>query len=360
MISFDCAEVLGYRYSYQFLGENFNYRNEKNLTIKGRVGDLTNYSGVSPTWNSMEVFLSGLQDFDELVINGLSFGSGFITDIQFDQGVDVREKRYTASLLIHETGSLHNLTGAYYSELSQANGFKDQDFRLVNDLSEDFEFTRGDNGTYEYSRNISMSIESGDGSNAINLAKDIANSLFSYQTSLPVFHSQYPNFHINSGKRYFSEEYDLINSSYSFSENFKFQSGNLPYIWNYGHSLTYDELGYFSVEERGNIEGIVTSGYETALGIYNSQIPNSYSRCSGVLTNYLNSNLWSGYSGNYVLKNQPITKNRNLKINSSVASNIKFRFPTILDTERGLFGNIRMSSIEVREGNTQLVKTEQF
>jgi hypothetical protein len=280
MIVIEDAELLSMSQDLESLGNSFSFRKDKSYSVNGRLTNYSNFSGVSGLWGQISNQVSGLRDYEEIFINGQSFGSGFITSINYEEGVDVREKRFDLSFIVSEKVDLFNMYGEFYSGVS---GIQSEDIHYLQSISESFVFEKNADRTFSYSKNLNISMESGLNSNPTQTAKNIANILFATGLNVSDLSVFYPNFQ-NSGNKIYSETYNLFDFSYSFSEKFDFQSGD-PFIWKYSHSLN-KEGNSTVVTENGSIISAALPKQTSALIGLNGSIIGVYERCSGVLSDY--------------------------------------------------------------------------
>lgn len=292
------VSLLGLNQSYRFLGAGFNYSNSKQLSIEGSLNDLTALSGISGTWTDVYTVKNN-PNFESVTLNGFNFGSGRLLTASFPEGNDVRIKNYSLTVEVFETGNLFNLTGTYYSGVDFSNAAYLQDF------SESFSFNKKTNGGYSYDHNASIQFNSGVGQlNAINAAKLLAKSLFTGTNLGFVFYSGFTN---KLGKRFYTENYNIIDNRCSFNETFDFDSNQGNYSLTRTNSFSLDEAGIITVAENGVIKGIERPTYENAVNAINNSINGSYDRATGVFGYYAPLN-------SYPLLVEPINQSRSLNI----------------------------------------------
>ena len=277
-LQFQNISSLSLQQQSRFFQAGFNYANVKNITIEGLLTDLTNSFGVTGIWTGINTTNKNAIDYQPLIINDVNFGSGRILSISYNQGNDVRLKTYTANLEVLESGDLFNFTGTYY------NGVNLVSPQYLQEFSETWNFTKKNNGGYGYTHNASITFNTGVGNlNAIESAKTLALTLFTGANIGFAFYSGQSN---KQGKRFFTESYNIIDKSCSFSESFDFDVDRGPYSSTRVHSVNIDELGIISANERGEIRGIENPNYQKALAALNGELTGSYYRCSGVVYNY--------------------------------------------------------------------------
>lgn len=298
MLDFPNIETLSVTHQSRFFQAGFGYSMEKNINLGGLVLDLVNAWGVSGVWTGINSIVRNTQDYQPLLINGKNFGSGRIQSITFDQGNDVRIKRYNATLQVLETGNLFNFTGQFYSGINLANS------QYLEDFSENYDFEKKRNGGYSYQHRANIRFSSGVGQlNSIQAARTLAKSLF---TGTALGFSFYSGFTRKQGKRFFTEAYNLIDNSCSFNESFDFDANSGNYSVTRTHNFTVEQNGVISVSENAQIRGIENPNFEKAVQALNTETDGAYPRCSGVFAFYapanssplINSPLSKGYSYN--------------------------------------------------------------
>lgn len=279
MIEITDAELLNFDQSFIELGEIFTFRKEKSYSVKGRLKDYDNFAGVSGIQELISSQKEEWQDHQEIFLNGESFGSGIITDIEYNPNVDVRQKPFSISFVVSESVDLYNAYGEYYSGVS---GIQAEDTKYLKSLSQNHSFENNGDETFSYSQNMSMSMESGLNSDPTQTAKNIATIVFN-ELNISDLNVFYPNY-FESGNRIFQESYDLEGLEYSFSEAFDFQSGD-PFIWKYNHTLSKSDNSII-ISENGSISAAATPKSTAAqLGI-NDKLQATFQRCNNIYNEY--------------------------------------------------------------------------
>lgn len=299
MLNFNQASILGYNHKSEFFGDNIRYKCTKDITVEGLITNFSNLSGISGIITGISGFEASAQDWHIIQINNISFGSGTITNINFDEGNDVQKKKYTVNLSLYETGASGNFpTGSntYYSGINWAS------FCEVESLDENISF----NNDFEkstYNHNINVRILSSNITGSINSAKTIASNLFN-ANNLTGFSGQY--YSLGNVKSYYTESYDLLTAECSFNKRIEILS-NIS--GNYSIAKTYvfnrDEAGIANVSEKGQIKALQRPYEPILYSAATNEMSNSYSNCSGVFNYYQESN-------NYSLFNLPLVKGTNL------------------------------------------------
>jgi hypothetical protein len=280
-LNFPNVSVLGLSQEARFFEAGFQYASFRKLSIAGTVNDLTQTFGITGVWSGEEGVLATIrnnQNYQPLVLNGVSFGSGRIDNITFEPGLDVRLKTYQASITVFDSGNLFNFTGVYYSGVQTSN------FQYLQAFSENYSFDKKLNGGYDYTHNASVQFTSGVGQlNAIQAAQSLARTLF---TGSNLGFAFYPGYTNKQGKRYVSESYDLISNQCSFQETFGFNNDNGAYSATYTNVVQRGEDGVVTASEQGEIQGIENPNYQKALSAISVEMTGSYYRCSGAASFY--------------------------------------------------------------------------
>jgi hypothetical protein len=289
-IDFSNAKLLTYDRRNEFFGEAFRYASKADLTIEGCIYALDNLEGVAPVWSGLSGFISSANDYDAIILNGTNFGSGRVNSLNFKESVDVRLKEYTANLTVYQTGNLYNLSGLYYSGL---NFFNDSNnpIHLTDTFNENFEFNIKDDGSYAYKQTVNLRFISGkmagNSRSAIDMAKSFASGLLSSQVPLGFIDSVHSGWYTQSGRRTYTENYNLITNECSFTENFEldYPSGN--YSIKYSHEINTDQDGVTNVTENGRIKGLYAPYAANAESGYVVEAGQAFDRCSGVMDFYV-------------------------------------------------------------------------
>lgn len=311
-LNFPNVSVLGLSQDSRFFGAGFQYASFRKLNIAGTVNDLAASFGITGVWSGQEGLLETVRnnhDYQSLTLNGVDFGSGRIESITFDAGLDVKAKNYQATITVFDSGNTFNLTGTYYSGLDISN------FRYLQNFSENYSFEKKLNGGYGYTHNASIQFTSGVGQlNAIQSAQSVARTLFTGANIGFAFYSGFTN---KQGKRYVTENYNLIDNSCSFQETFNFDNNNGNYSAIYTTSVALDEKGYVVATENGTIRGIENPNYQKALSAVDTEMTGSYYRCSGAANVY--------FPTGAILVTSPISQGRSIDIfNNTIGYTVVF------------------------------------
>lgn len=288
MISFENTSLLSYEHRPIFLGDDiFNYSIEKNIKIQGFLLDLENFVGVSGVISGINVIKNLAKNTGEFVLNNQYLGTGYIENITIDGDQSdpnwVRYANYEASIKIFSTGSLHNMTGAFY-DLDNSK-FNVSNLYLVNNFNENYSINLNQEGLYEYSHQFGFEFENGIAKNiAQSIAKNLASGLVSTEVPFKLLSPYGANF--LDGKKIHKETYDIINNKFDFSETFaKSKSGDYADAL-YSYDVVYDQDGSVSVSELVKIKSLELPLFDKSIDKLYSLRSGAYSRCQNVYYDY--------------------------------------------------------------------------
>jgi hypothetical protein len=300
MLNFENAQVLALAQNSQFLGSIFRYGVKRELTVEGTLNNLTNFSGASGILESSRNFFSSDEDYQEVVINGFSFGQGRVTSINLGDGNDVQLKPYTANITCYLSGDYNSLFGPYYSGLttSGVSGYiPTADFSLLESLSESFEYTRAEN-TFGYEHSVDLQFISGQSApNPIQSAKNLARVLMDSVVPFGFLVSG----DTSIGRKLYKESYDTITNQCSFTESYSRPINDSGIIFSITTSFNRDGAGISTITENGEFELATPVDNYTELNLpareLNNFITGSYSRCLELFEHYSGVNTHPLYTG---------------------------------------------------------------
>lgn len=288
MLNFENAKILSLSIENKFAGAAFKYGSTKSLLVRGSLYDLTNSQGVSGIWSGISGIISNSNDYDDIQLQGVSFGRGRIDRFVFSEGVDVRQKDYEVSLTVFDSGNLFNLTGSYYSGVNFSNA------KYLDRFSENFDFNVEQDGTYAYQHSVSCKFVSGIGVQPLDMAKSFASGLLLSSPPFGFFTADYSGFYNESGKRFFKENYNLITNECSFVETFRLPSNvSGDYSIKFTYEINTDERGVSSVVENGSIAGLIDPRDVSAEEGFQAAMTGVFARCSGEFLFYKPSGAYS-------------------------------------------------------------------
>lgn len=288
MLYFDQVQMLKYSHAPVSFDAGLRYRIEKKFSIQGYLLDKQNPEGAGSLLSKQENVISTAHDYDDIYLNGIYFGKGRITSIDFDSNTLVRKNDYTYEIVCYEDGNLLNATGGVYAGIDWTNA------RLIESLTESFEFERNEQGDLSYNHNVAVQYGGDfDAAQGINLAKAAASDLFNATSGLGAFLNDYSA--LAGVKRLYTESYNVVEASCSFSESIsipKERNGN--YSFTLAYQLQQDESGFTNVEETLTVRGLTSPKYAGARQGYNTMRGGAYSRSESVYSAYNFSNAQLG------------------------------------------------------------------
>ena len=111
-MDFQNVKLLTYDHKNNFWGDNgFKYGSTVSFSINGYILDLTNTSGVTDIFQACKSLSDSLGSYQEIIVNGVNYGRGKITDISFDSGNWVKVTEYNISIEIIQEGDLVSFAG---------------------------------------------------------------------------------------------------------------------------------------------------------------------------------------------------------------------------------------------------------
>jgi len=301
-MDFSNATLLSFDRANKFFDSDFRFGADTSYSVQGYLLNLSNDIGLSEVLEASEFFRTGLQDYQDININGDNFGKGRVTNFNVDESNFVKYTTYTVDIQGFESGNLHNITSDYYDGLKNLTGFI-QASHLLEDFSEDFSFSRGTD-SYSYNHDVTIKYASGDNIliSPIDRAKLLATYILTGSNpSFGFIDNQTSGLYTGNYKEYFNESYDAINNSVTVSKRFDTTNVSGDYGITLRHSFDRNEAGITNVSENANIK-VHETPKKTALNTaINSEIAKSYNRCAEVYGFYL---------GDGNLSSQPTTLNQ--------------------------------------------------
>jgi hypothetical protein len=280
MLYFDGVSVLSYNHKPVLLDAGLRYRVEKTMTINGFLRTLTNSQGVSPLITKENLIIDGAQDYQQIILNGIDFGVGYITNIDFAGGEMVRNEKYTYEIVCYENGNLFNATGGVYAGITWANA------NLIENIEESFSYEENENGDKTYNHSIAVRYSEYSSTTAgINLAKVLATEFFNATSGLSIYINSYVG--LGNVKKIYNENYNLIDCSCSWDESVTILANSSShYSYDLLYSVEQDEAGYVSVSETINIKGLTSPKYPGAVEGLNALKAGAYSRANTIYQYY--------------------------------------------------------------------------
>lgn len=285
------ASALGLDRQFQFWGDNvFRYKIIKNIQIEGYVLDLTNSQGVSGILSGQNQYTYDYtRDWEDIFINGVYFGSGYLDSLSFDPAIDVRTDNYQASFIVFEEGSLNFPESANYS------GIQTGQYKFLDTLTESFNTTVNQKRK-TYSHSLDVRFDTFNDNFSINLAKQVAQNLFNSAELTGFYWSG-----LTPTNTLYTESYNKITNQCSFVKNYELAE-RTGYLFLRDHSFVFDTNGVITVTETAEYRGKYNVYDTLIVPAFKSDIDSSYLRCSGIFAAY------NDDPNNYILNPTGATK----------------------------------------------------
>lgn len=340
MASFTNAQVLGISASSQFLGDRTaRLRTVKSIEIEGFIDSRSNtdLQGVSQTQSTIDTLVSSLNSpstvTEEILVNSINFGTGKIVSVNFPAAAGgVKENQilvgnYSASLEVYDSGDIAALNEA-------TDNLSIPDTNFLEEFSENFSASLGEDDTYEFSHDLSLRYISGlqpDGAggteiiNPISAAKTLAQSAFNQTLTSFNFILGGAGYDYDSvAKKYYNETYDLENGTANYQKRFSlFKTDGTTYSAQITNALEMGEDGIIKVTENGEIQGRANDQstlIARAKAGANTEIGNSFTRCSTAYTAY-KSYLDTPASLPWLIANTSTLRNQSLSTSKTINAN---------------------------------------
>jgi hypothetical protein len=287
-MNFQDVKLLAYEHKNNFWGDkSFRYGSTISMSIKGHVLNLSNVFGVKGTFSICKALSDSLGSYQDITINGQSYGTGKIKKVEFDSGNWVRATEYTASIEIIQEGSFFDF------------GDKEFDQQIINSIKGGVYFLEDFSESYsaDYSSNedsisgthsvdVKMStLYSGD---KILFAKNLASVIFSKTFVEKLSEKAYVKPSELLRKDYYSENYDTINGACGFKRNFSYSNTTDCFSKKRSITINLGEDGITNVTESNSIQGecLNSTLFDSAEAGFSSEIPGAFTRCLAVFTTY--------------------------------------------------------------------------
>jgi hypothetical protein len=254
---FTNVKLLEYTHTPVSLSAGLRYRIEKQFKITGRLLDET-YSGPLALFQQQDLLLGGAVDYQDINLNGVSFGAGKVQSISFSGGTMVRTEDYEYSIVCYDEGILTNGSGGVYSGISWT------DTDEIEELSESFDYSENEEGDKEYTHSfgVKYAIRTTEAA-VIASGKALAASFLSAASGLTQFLNSYAG--LSGARRLYSEEYNTVEGSVSITEVLSLpKTAASGYSYSYEYKMDLGEDGFVNASESLSIEGLTNPPYAGA------------------------------------------------------------------------------------------------
>ena len=286
--TFTDATLLTYQVNKNYLGEGISSLNERvKITIKGIFDNrLANPhgKGVKQSIDSIKsLLLTTSNVYDDIIVNNFNLGKGIITNISFPDDNPIIIGDYTYDIEVIKNTDFSNISSSSTTYGSTLYNLKD----LINNFDEKFDFEYAQDGTYTCRHSITLQYFN-DKTDVITKCKNLANTLFNENLSLGLigkFAGAYSS--LRTKKNYYSESYDLINKTCTFTKEIEINENlSSSYSNKISHSLTFGEDGKITVQEQGLIKALDDTQSFTADNYFSTELSKSFTRCQNVFDSY--------------------------------------------------------------------------
>ena len=328
-LNFSGAYLVGYNQTNNFFGDNL-YRRASTISmtissiIDVRNGAVNKYPssptvnqdnlGVQEVYDFLDSQTQSISDWQEINIdygNGETLvATGRINSLDSIRPNPVRVGEFSVDIEIPTSGDQDawNMSQTLEFPQTKVQSLFQESGAAFQDFSEQFDFTIGDDGSYQYDHTLNVQMFSGEHlcKDPIATAKDVAKLVFfGAANDTPSFgfvDSEFSGFYketteanltdvTKSGVKYFSESYDLQNLNCTFSKRTKLdKSLKDEFSVELSHSLTMGTDGYVNVTEEGKVKSTLNKSIDDRYNIVTTamenQIGSAKTRCDSFFDNY--------------------------------------------------------------------------
>ena len=201
-INLDNASIMGYSVEKRYLGETFHYSSIHRYTVTSKFAQSKNVKGVSSVLAKYKsLIIQEGANFQDFYLNGKYLGAGRLLSISFDRENPIRIGEFTAEFEVYDNYlALGNMSdseehgglvgGDYYVNYdNMKSALQATDQRYIENLSEDISSSVDGDGKLSISHNLNVKFISGEGTDPVNAAKNIAVKLLYHKDNYyPLFH----------------------------------------------------------------------------------------------------------------------------------------------------------------------------
>jgi len=257
--------LLGFSHNVVDFGSDFRFGVRKVITVQVSelaCGEKVEEGKIGSQAKALDS-LADTKDYFELTINGHTFSEEYqLTGFTLEEGNWNVVTQGTLTMEAYTKGFID------FSNSEDYLGWKDisdEDFSLMEDFNDDFEFSRSAN-SISYSHNVLIKFSArADGSGItppLGAGLSIANSLVNNAGARPDFawlvESELDGLYADTGgyKRFITESVDEINSVVKVSEKFNAENLKSNYSFSAKQSVELLESGIVNVSEKGKVIGL--------------------------------------------------------------------------------------------------------
>lgn len=287
-MNFPNVQVLQASSRSEFFGASSRWKSIIEITVEGSFLALQNSNGYTQTHaqaNQTEnANFGGGTFYSSLIVNGVSFGEGYVNSFRAEAGgVDIQDKKYTATIVIPRDGNVTQLSTDGASSVPKG------DFKYLDSFTETSSFSKGPGVVDNYNQSISLSIAPKIKTAGKSIASSIIRAAIDNNQLTSLINGQYKK----SIKKVYEQTYDEVTNSYSTVVDFQLYSrsdapGNSDNLL-VKTNVTVEFLsnGAVNITENGECIGNQNASsknrYSEAASQAAALMKNAFSRCSGYL-----------------------------------------------------------------------------
>jgi hypothetical protein len=253
-MNFPNVQVLSANSTSQFFGDQVRWKSVLEISIEGSFIDLNsnNHSAIHTLTNNFETSaFAGSTFYSNITINGINFGDGYVNNFTASaDNVDVKNKKYTASIIIPIEGNLNTISTDNLGSVSKLN------FEFIDSFSENSVFTKGEGAKDTYNQTVSLSISPKIKTDGKSFAETIIKSFLNNNQLTSLISGVYQKTNI---KKYYEQSYDEINNSYTCNSNFELYTrlvdSEEATLVNRSVRVEYNNDGTINITESGEVIG---------------------------------------------------------------------------------------------------------
>lgn len=287
-MNFPNVQVLQASSRSEFFGASSRWKSIIEITVEGSFLALQNSNGYTQTHaqaNQTESSnFGGGTFYSSLTVNGVSFGEGYVNSFRAEAGgVDIQDKKYTATIVIPRDGNVTQLSTDSASSVPKG------DFKYLDSFTETSSFSKGPGVVDNYNQSISLSIAPKTKAAGKGIASGIIRGAIENNQLTSLINGQYKK----SVKKVYEQTYDEVTNSYSTVVDFQLYSrsdapGNTDNLL-VKTNVTVEFLsnGAVNITENGECIGNQNSASQSRYSEAASQaatlMKDAFGRCSGYL-----------------------------------------------------------------------------
>jgi hypothetical protein len=285
------ATTLSINYSPEFFDSDFRFGLRQTLKFQCWDSDVSNLKGVAASLADIQA-VEDKMEFQTWSVNGITVLNAQLVSFSIEEGDWVAGTKYSFELLVYLNGAVGDtIPGADYVGLK----FKKYAQFLL-DFSEDFSFDLGENSmsydhsvTYKFSQALNVAVTPGQ--TGIIIAQQLANECLKngrppFGFNDPVLQQMYQTYGVNC-TRFFSEIYDHVNNTATFSERFRgLNEDGKEYLASRNTSVNLRDEGIIDVTENGELDFKCNKSWEQMESHMDDEIELARNRMQGVLDEY--------------------------------------------------------------------------